>query len=149
MSNSVLISKENIQTILTAVVSQLYANIKAMDLSAADKTKLTILNYIVSTGDGSKFLSDNGTYKTIDVSNITNMSSKIATIYSIFNIVGNTYTLTLPADIQAKVNALNSTGDGSKVLADDGTYKDLGALILTTLTDTEVSTLISSVNALL
>lgn len=149
MSNSVLVSKENIQTILTQIVAELNTEISNIKLSDADITKLQVINYLVTTGDGSKFLTDNGTYQTVDVSGITDASQKISVIYDIFKISGSSYTLTLPPDLQAKVDLLKSTGDGSNVLADDGTYKNLQGLLVTTLTDTEVSTLISSTLALI
>jgi hypothetical protein len=149
MSTNILISKDNIENVLKPIVTQLYSQINALDLSAADKAKLTILNYIVTTGDGTKFLSNDGTYKFIDISSLSSMSEKIGVIYSIFNISGSSYTLTLPSDIQAKVDALVTTGTGSKVLSDNGTYVDLQSLLVTTLTTTEENTMISDIVALL
>lgn len=145
----ILVSSENVEAILTPIVRDMYSKINAIDLSASDKTKLELLNYIITNGDGSKFLTDNGTYQTVDLTSINSASDKINIIYDIFKISGSTYTLTLPTDLQAKFDTLKSTGDGSKVLADDGLYKDLVGILVNTLTDTEVAAIVNDVKALL
>ena len=147
--SDILISKENIEAILTPIVQDMYTKINALDLSDADKAKLQILNYIVTTGDGTKFLTDNGTYQSVDLSSLNTASDKINVIYDLFQISGSTYSLTLPSDLQAKFDLLTPTGDGSKVLTDNGSYQDLVGILVSTLTDTEVNTIINDTKALL
>jgi len=147
--SDVLVSKENVQAILTPIIQDIYSKINTLGLSATDKTKLQLINYIINTGDGTKFLSDNGTYKSVDITSLNSASTKINVIYDLFKISGNTYTLNLPSDLQTKLNSLNSTGSGSNVLTDDGTYKNLIGIVVSAITDTDVNTIITNVKALL
>jgi len=56
------------------------------------------------------------------------------------------YTLTLPTDLQAKLDLIVDTGDGTKVLADNGTFIDI-PLGYRFMTDTEVTSMVTTVNA--
>lgn len=146
---NILVSKENLEIIMKAVVTDLYKDIDNIDLSEVDKAKLEVLNHIITNGDGSKYLANNGQYVSIDVDNINTLSEKINTVYDLFNIVGNEYTIDLPEHIQTKLNIIKNDGDGTKALSDDGTYKDITNALVSTLTDEEINTLVSEINALI
>lgn len=146
---NILVSKENLSSIMKAIVSDLYKGIDNIDLSETDKAKLEVLNHILINGDGSKYLANNGQYISIDVDNVNTLSEKINTVYELFNIVGNEYTIDLPEYIQTKLNVIKNNGDGSKALSDDGTYKDISSTVVSTLTEEEINTLVSEINAII
>lgn len=146
---NILVSKENLEVIMKAIVTDLYTGIDNIELSDVDKAKLEVLNHIVTNGDGSKYLANNGEYISIDTDNINTMSQKINAVYDIFNITETGYNIDLPENIQTKLNIIKNDGDGSKALSDDGTYKDISEVLVSTLTEQEINTLVSEINALI
>lgn len=92
-------------------------------------TNKLILDNIINTGLGDKYLSDDGTYKTVAV------TSEVESVNGKTGIVEIT-----KADIG--LDYVINTGDGTKYLSDNGTYKTVegsGAETFLQLTDTPTS----------
>jgi N-acetylneuraminic acid mutarotase len=87
--SDVFVNYDNLHALLSGVAGNLKAKIDALDLTDAQKADLTILDHIVKTGDGTKFLSNDGTYKTINYSSLSDMSTKIGVINSALTVGTN------------------------------------------------------------
>ena len=142
MSDKILISKDNVELILTQVAKILYSqiNANALDLSSY-KDKLQILNYIVTNGNGTNILADDGNYKSKQASVITDIYTRSNTVYSTLKIIpyNSTYIPNIPEyqNLATKLAIIVNNGDGTKLLNDKGVYVDVN--IYRGLTTTEIT----------
>ena len=90
---------------------------------------------IDTSGDGSKFLSDDGTYKLMGTDQINNTINQAITDGRISN-YDDTEIRGLIQDVDDKID---TSGDGSKFLSDDGTYKLIGTDQINDVIDQAIS----------
>ena len=146
-----LVSKENIKSLLSGVLEYINNNINNITLTEENLAKLDRINRIKTDGDGLKFLNNIGEYVSIDVDTLNSMYEDIQTIYNLFSITKDessnlTHNLVLPDNIQSKLDIIELNGDGSKALADNGTYVDIIDVVVNELTDEEIQTIIDEIN---
>ena len=84
MTDKTLVSMENVVDILTQVVNNIKGKISNKDISLPYTSQLNKSTFIKVDGDGSMYLSNNGSY--INLGNINKSNLDIAKIYEIFNI---------------------------------------------------------------
>jgi len=77
------VNYDNINALLTGIVTNLKSKINTMDLTADQKIKIPL---IYKTGLGNNLLSDDGTYKNIPLDQLQTMSDKLTTIYNTLGI---------------------------------------------------------------
>jgi hypothetical protein len=122
----------------TYVAQETGKGLSSNDYDAASKEKV---DKLITAGDGSKVLADDGTYKNIaggsindsdlESTNTTLSSSKIKGTYVAQETGKGLSSNDYDTAAKGKVDKLITAGDGSKVLADNGTYKSV-------ITDTEI-----------
>lgn len=96
------VSGDNIRDLLIGIANTLKTKINAIDLTQAQKDAIAIIDKIIKTGDGTKYLSNDGNYKTLPLDQISNLQTQLSTINSTLNITNisehwdNTGILTMP-----------------------------------------------------
>lgn len=149
MSTNNDINYEALRKLLIKVKTKINEKIAAIDLNAEQKIILSKADKIVTTGNGLKYLSDNGEYISIDFSNLTDIFTKSKELIDLFQISKQednsyTYNLIFPDEVQSKMDIINISGDGTKVLTDSGEYQEYHKEdYYREMTDEEINTLIS------
>lgn len=88
-------------------------------MSSEDKTKL---DKIVDTGDGTQFLSDNGTYKTID---LTSLDDKYVSVNNIKTINGESIIGTGDITISTESGIEDAPSDGKQYVRQNGAWVEV------------------------
>ena len=88
-------------------------------MSSEDKTKL---NTIINTGDGTKYLADDGTYKTID---LTSLDDKYVSVNNIKTINGESIIGTGDITISAESGIEDAPSDGKQYVRQNGAWVEV------------------------
>lgn len=123
------INYEALKKLLIKVKTNINNKISAIDVSAVQKAILNKADKIKTNGNGLSYLSDNGEYVNIDLDSLSGILKKSQDVVELFSITKEkdgsyTYNIKLPDDVQTQLDILNTTGSGTKVLTDNGTYKE-------------------------
>ena len=85
MNNQTLVSDSNLESIISLIITDLKNKITNKDISLPYTTQLNKSNTLKINGDGTMYLSNNGTY--VNLGNITKSNLDINEIYKIFSII--------------------------------------------------------------
>lgn len=140
----VIVSKSNIEPIITALIEQCEEKIKSNKITIAN-TKLSNTLDININGVGNKILSNNGTYKAYDKTKIDNLIEEFNKISSVLTISkeDNHYIIKFPEynDMESVTSKIITNGNGNKVMLDNNEYVDLATF--NEMSDNEVDTMIN------
>ena len=145
---NILITENNMQKLLAGIISQYKEDIKNNKIELSSKQIDSLFN-IVTSGDGNKILSNNGEYKDLNFEELNLYLDKYNNIDSIMTITkkdDNNYEIAFNNynDLFKNLNIIDTSGDGTKVLNDQGKYVSLPSYG-TALTDEEVDAIINLV----
>jgi hypothetical protein len=142
------VNYNNINSLLTGVATNLKTKLNAVGLSTAEQAALNTINKLITSGNGSTFLADDGNYKTIPFSSLSTLNTELTSIFTLLGIPTDNSTwdssgVTLP-NID-KVNNLILNGDGNSLLCDDGTYQEYMSGGYPVISDTDTTSLINDI----
>lgn len=142
----IIVSRSNIEKILIAIISQYKEQVKDNKIKDANNTINNILDLVI-TGDDTKILADNGTYKDSNKSEVDNLISKFNDIISVMTISkeGDNYKVVFPEyeGIETKLSKIINTGTGNKVFVDNGEYVELAEF--NEMTDEDITNMINQI----
>lgn len=145
------VNYDNIYALLTGIAANLKTKINAIDLTQAQKDQIALIDKIIKTGNGTNFLSNDGTYKNIPLDQLQTMSDKLTTIYNTLGITtsdGIHYTanISTPQAILDKLALIITNGTGTKLLTDNGTYQEYVPTGYRQLNTDELNAVITAIN---
>ena len=146
MADAILVTQSNLDILLKGLKSRFLYRMSNTPFALAH-TKISVLDVIQTAGAGTNILANDGTYKPMQTSTITDVTTKTNNAYSVLNIkpYNSTYIPDIPEyqNIVSKLSPIINTGDGTKVLNDAGVYVDVN--LYRGLNSTEITDLCNQI----